>query len=83
MAAQLLAVKCGVDAHPAPSCVHVGAGVWASLSAARMTTGVAGATAPTAVTILDVLTSLFGKSGVQSRGALLALSLAPLAPAGS
>lgn len=129
VAAQLLAVECGVDAHPARSHVHVGGGVWASLSAARMTPGVAGARAQIAVTIQDarpserievfersfalsqresqllelcaagldtaalarrmgisrytiqdVFKSLFGKCGVQSRGALLALSLGPLAP---
>ncbi|MBP2411288.1 hypothetical protein JOF48_000087 [Arthrobacter stackebrandtii] len=34
VAAQLMAVECGVDAHPARSRVHVGSGVWASLSAA-------------------------------------------------
>lgn len=33
-------------------------------------------------TIQDVFKSIFGKTGVQSRGALLALSLGPLAPAG-
>lgn len=128
VAAQLLAVECGVDAHPARSRVHVGGGVWASLSAARMTTGVAGAAAPIAVTIQDALPSerievfercfalsprecqllelaasgadtaalaramaisrytaqdvfksLFAKCGVQSRGALLALALGPMA----
>lgn len=57
VAAQLLAVECGVDAHPARSRVHVGGGVWASLSAARMKTGDAGATAPIAVTIQDALPS--------------------------
>ncbi|AIY03874.1 MULTISPECIES: helix-turn-helix transcriptional regulator [Arthrobacter] len=128
VAAQLLAVECGVDSHPARSRVPVGGGVWASMSAARMTTGLAGATAPIAVTIQDALPSerievfersfalsqresqllefcaagldtaalarrmglsrytiqdvfksLFGKCGVQSRGALLALPLGPLA----
>ncbi|MGO2541474.1 MAG: helix-turn-helix transcriptional regulator [Specibacter sp.] len=129
-AAQLLAVECGVDTHAARSRVHVGGGVWAAVLAARMTTGVAGAAAPIAVTIQDALPaeriqifersfaltpresqllelcaagpdtatlarhmgisrytiqdvfkSIFGKTGVQSRGALLALSLGPLAPA--
>lgn len=132
VAAQLLAVEGGVDAHPARSCRHVGHGVWASLSAARMTPAAPGAPAPIAVTIQDCLPaervavfersfalspreaqllelcaagldtatlarvlgisrytvqdefkSMFGKCGVQSRGALLALALGPLAPRGS
>lgn len=130
VAAQLLAVECGTDAHPARSRLHVGEGVWASLSATRMMSSVPGAAAPIAVTIQDCLPaerievfercfalsprecelleqaanghdtaalarrlgisrytvqdifkSLFGKCGVQSRGALLALALGPLAPA--
>jgi DNA-binding CsgD family transcriptional regulator len=132
VAAQLLAVEGGVDAHPARSCRHVGDGVWAALSAARMATAVPGAPAPIAVTIQDCLPaervavfersfalsrhegqllelcasgldtaalardlgitrytvqdefkSIFAKCGVQSRGALLALALGPLAPHGS
>lgn len=132
VAAQLLAAECGVDTHSARSRVHVGGGVWAAVSAARMTTGVAGAATLIAVTIQDALPSeridvfersfalspresqllelcaagldtaalarhlgisrytiqdvfksIFGKTGVQSRGALLALSLGPLAPAGA
>lgn len=55
VAAQLLAVERGVDDHPAQSCLHVGGGVWASLSAARMRTPVDGAQAPIAVTIQDCL----------------------------
>lgn len=60
VAAQLLAVECGVDAHPARSRVHVGGGVWASLSAATMAPARAGAAAvgaaaPIAVTIQDAL----------------------------
>ncbi len=131
VAAQLLAQERGVDAHPARSCVHVGKGVWASLSAARMRTPSSGATAPIAVTVQDCLPSeriavfersftlsprecqlleltasgldttslarelavskytvqdqfksLFGKCSVQSRGALLAMALGPLAPGG-
>lgn len=131
VAAQLLALERGVDAHPARSCLHVGNGVWASLSAARMMTPAPGASAPIAVTVQDCLPaeriavfersftlsprecqlleltasgldtaslarelavsrytvqdqfkSLFGKCGVQSRGALLAMALGPLAPAG-
>lgn len=54
VAAQLLAVECGTDDHPARSRLHVGGGVWAALSAARMTTPGAGA-APIAVTIQDCL----------------------------
>ena len=128
--AQLLAVECGADAHPAHSRLHVGDGVWASLPATRMMSSVPGAAAPIAVTIQghppaerievfercfvlsprerelleqaanghdtaalarrlgisrytvqDIFKSLLGKCGVQSRGALLALALGPLAAA--
>ncbi|MFL4475243.1 LuxR C-terminal-related transcriptional regulator [Paeniglutamicibacter sp. MACA_103] len=123
VAAQLLATERGVDAHPASALVHVGAGVWARLSASRMNTPAGGAAAPIAVTIQDALPaerlavfersfalsprecqllelagsgldtaaladalgigrytvqdqfkSLFGKCGVQSRGALVAMA---------
>lgn len=123
VAAQLLAVEHGVDAHPASALVHVGEGVWARLSATRMNSPADGGTAPIAVTIQDALPaermavfarcfalspreyrllelaatgldtaalaralgigrytvqdqfkSLFGKCGVQSRGALVAMA---------
>ncbi|POH58066.1 helix-turn-helix transcriptional regulator [Arthrobacter glacialis] len=132
VAAQLMAVERGVDAHPSRSCRHVGQGIWAGLSAARMTTTASGATAPITVTIQDCLPAerlavfersfalsprecqllersaagldtaglaghlgisrytvqdifkaLFGKCGVQSRGALLAMALGPLAATGT
>ncbi len=55
VAAQLLATERGVDAHPSSSLVHVGAGVWARLSATRMNTPENRAAAPIAVTIQDAL----------------------------
>ncbi|QXQ11823.1 LuxR C-terminal-related transcriptional regulator [Paeniglutamicibacter sp. Y32M11] len=57
VAAQLLAVEHGVDAHSASSLVHVGEGVWARLSATRMTTPFDHGMAPIAVTIQDALPS--------------------------
>lgn len=137
VAAQLLAVECGVATQPARSRLHIGDGVWASLQATRMVAAgtqagtEAAAMAPIAVTIQDCLPaerieifqrcfalsprecvllrhtaagldtaelahrmgisrytvqdlfkSLFEKCGVQSRGALLALALGPMAPEG-
>ena len=57
VAAQLLAVEHGVDAHPASALVHVGKGVWARLSATRMNSPADGSTAPIAVTVQDALPS--------------------------
>ena len=128
VAAQLLAVECGADHHRAHSRLHVGEGVWASLSAARMRAASANPAGPMAVTIQDCLPaerlevfercfalsprecellglaaagsdtailarrlgiskytvqdtfkSIFTKCAVQSRGALLALAIGPLA----
>lgn len=55
VAAQLLAVECGADHHRPLSRLHVGEGVWASLSAARMLARSATQAAPIAVTIQDCL----------------------------
>ena len=49
--AQLLAQEQGVDAHPAWARVHLHAGVWVTLRAARMVAGSAAAAASIAVTI--------------------------------
>lgn len=57
VAAQLLAHEGGIDSHPAHSLVHVGAGVWARLSANGMHVPAGSAAASIAVTIQDALPS--------------------------